>query len=92
MVDPETDELEKRYLKTPKNGTFNFLDALAPDAATSVKDIGIYDLSIEGDAYQPQTGNWQYYLDPPSGTEAEFKALIKQLKSADGADPKRVKM
>lgn len=92
MGDPETNELAKRYLTTPKYGTFVFLRALAPDAATSVKDIGIYDLSIEGDAYQPQTGNWQYYLDPPSGTEAEFKALIKQLKSADGADPKRVKM
>ncbi|MFM1812702.1 MAG: cytosine/adenosine deaminase [Cyanobacteriota bacterium] len=92
MGDPETNEQAKRFLTTPKYGTFVFLRALEPDKATSVKDIGIYDLTIEGDAYQPQTGNWQYYLDPATGTEAEFKDLIKQLKSADGADPRRVKM
>ena len=92
MGDPETNEQAKRYLTTPKYGTLVFLRALEPDKATSVKDIGIYDLAIEGEAYQPQTGNWQYYLDPASGTEAEFQALIKQLKSADGADPRRVKM
>ena len=90
MGDPKTNELAKNYLTTPKYGTLVFLRALAPDAATSVKDIGIYDLSIEGEAYQPQTGNWQYYLEPPTGTEAEFLALIKQMKSADGADPKRI--
>jgi len=90
MGDPGTNELAKKYLTTPKYGTLVFLRALAPDAATSVKDIGIYDLSIEGEAYQPQTGNWQYYLEPPTGTEAEFLALIKQLKSADGAAPKRI--
>lgn len=90
MGDPGTNELAKKYLTTPKYGTLVFLRALAPDAATSVKDIGIYDLSIEGEAYQPQTGNWQYYLEPPTGTEAEFLALIKQMKSADGAAPKRI--
>jgi cytosine deaminase len=92
MGDPKTNELAKKYLTTPKYGTLVFLRALAPNAATSVKDIGIYDLSIEGEAYQPQTGNWQYYLEPTTGTEEEFLALIKQMKSADGAAPKRIIM
>ena len=46
--------------------------------------------TIEGKAYQPTTSNWQYYLDPPTGTEASFLALVKQMKSVTGADPKRV--
>jgi hypothetical protein len=92
MGDPDTNEFAKKYLTTPKYGTLVFLRALAPAAATSVKDIGIYDLSIEGEAYQPQTGNWQYYLGPSSGTEEDFLALIKQMKSADGADPRRINL
>lgn len=92
MGDPDSNEYAKKYLTTPKYGTLVFLRALDPDAATSVKDIGIYDLSIEGEAYEPQTGNWQYYLPPTSGSEEEFLGLIKQMKSADGADPKRVKL
>lgn len=90
MGQPSTNEEATRTLTTPKYGTFVFLRALAGDAATSVKDLGIYDLTIEGKAYKPTTANWQYYLDPPSGTEASFLALVKQMKSVTGADPKRV--
>ncbi len=90
MGQPATNEEATKTLTTPKYGTFVFLRALAGDAATSVKDLGIYDLTIEGKAYQPTTANWQYYLDPPSGTEASFLALVKQMKSVTGADPRRV--
>jgi len=90
MGQPATNEEATKTLTTPKYGTFVFLRALAGDAATSVKDLGIYDLTIEGKAYQPTTSNWQYYLDPPTGTEASFLALVKQMKSVTGADPKRV--
>ena len=88
--DPATNAEVAKTLTTPKYGTFVFLRALAGDAATSVKDLGIYDLTIEGKAYQPETANWQYYLDPPSGTEAQFLGLVTQMKSVTGANPKRV--
>lgn len=91
MGDPATNAEATKALTTPKYGTFVFLRALGGAAATSVKDLGIYDLTIEGKAYQPETSNWQYYLDPPTGTEAQFLALVAQMKSVTGANPQRVR-
>jgi cytosine deaminase len=87
---PSTNAEVAKTLTTPKYGTFVFLRALAGDAATTVKDLGIYDLTIEGKAFMPETANWQYYLDPPTGTEAQFLALVAQMKSVTGANPSRV--
>lgn len=92
MGDPETNGLARSHLTTLKYGTVVCLRALDPDAATTLKDLGVYDLSVEGQAYQPQTAHWQYYLDPAHGTEQQFLQLIRRLTSVDGAHPRRVQL
>lgn len=90
-ANPATKDAGARSLTNPKYGTFAWLHAPSPDQTTTIKDLGIYDLTIEGDIPATSRSQFQYYLPPISGTEEELREMIRTMAPwTDPADPQPV--
>ncbi len=90
-ANPATKDAGARSLTNPKYGTFVWLHAPSPDQTTTIKDLGIYDLTIEGDIPVTSPSQFQYYLPPTTGTEAELREMIQIMAPwTDPADPQPV--
>ena len=90
-ANPSTKQAGASSLTNPKYGTFVWLHAPSARDTTTIKDLGIYDLTIEGAIPVPNPSNFQYYEAPVSGTEEELLAMIQTMSTwTDPADPQRV--
>ncbi len=86
-ADPETQEIGSATLTNPRFGTFVWLHAPSPTKTTTIKDLGIYDLTVEGSGAFPR-GNFQYYQPPVQGSMAGLRRMIATMGSwTDPADP-----
>ena len=90
-ANPSTKQAGASSLTNPKYGTFVWLHAPSARDTTTIKDLGIYDLTIEGAIPVLNPSNFQYYEAPVSGTEEELLAMIQTMSTwTDPADPQRV--
>lgn len=88
-ADPDTQELGSATLTNPRWGTLVWLHAPSATKTTTIKDLGIYDLTIEGE-FPP--GNFQYYRPPLQGSMAALRRMIAIMGSwTDPADPQQVR-
>lgn len=90
-ANPATKKAGEASLTNPKYGTFVWLHAPSPDQTTTIKDLGIYDLTIEGTIPVLNPSNFQYYRPPVSGTAEELRSMINTMAPwTDPADPQPV--
>jgi cytosine deaminase len=67
------------HLTVPKYGTFLFLYAPEPDAATGIMNLGAYGSTMEGPLPQTFPTNLQYVRPPRSGTVLDLTRVIGDL-------------
>lgn len=91
-ANPSTRKSAAVSLTNPKYGTFVWLHAPSAQDTTTIKDLGIYDLTIEGDIPVLNPSNFQYYEPPVTGTVAELRSMIQTMSSwTSPADPQPVR-
>lgn len=79
MNSPSTHDIARNSLTNEKHGTFVFLNAPSPRAATSFADLGAYGSVMGGKPPVPEPSPFQYYLPPLRGTVAELNEVIKNM-------------
>lgn len=77
--DPDTSASAQQSLSNPKYGTFVFL--YAPDGfdTNTLKDMGAYGSTMEGEIPVTTPSNFQFYNDPLVGSFADLQALIAAM-------------
>lgn len=69
----------QKSLTTPKYGTFVFLYAPSADETTTLKDMWVYGLTMEGAIPVKSPSNFQYYQDPEFGAIKDLHSLIASM-------------
>ena len=77
--DDVTREVAEKFLVHPRYGTFLFLYAPDPNAATTIMDLGAYSFMMYRSISENHPSNLQYVKPPRNGTVSDLISLISNL-------------